>query len=168
MLDSAKFKLEAIHQIGIVVKDLDAAVERYWKDFGIGPWAIITLGPGVKDLTYYGEPCSYALKIALAQAGPLQIELVQPLYGPTPHQDFLDQKGEGIQHVGIYVPDIEQVVNAMHHMGYKEISTAYGFGPDGDGAGAYFDTQNALGIVVEYIQSPKNPGNPERFYPENM
>jgi methylmalonyl-CoA/ethylmalonyl-CoA epimerase len=31
-----------IAQIGVVVENLDATVEKYWKVFGIGPWHFYT------------------------------------------------------------------------------------------------------------------------------
>ncbi|VTR98629.1 methylmalonyl- epimerase : Glyoxalase/Bleomycin resistance protein/Dioxygenase superfamily OS=Rubrobacter radiotolerans GN=RradSPS_2862 PE=4 SV=1: Glyoxalase_4 [Gemmata massiliana] len=38
-------------QIGIVVRDLDAAVRRYVEDYGIGPWQFWQLQPeDVKDV----------------------------------------------------------------------------------------------------------------------
>ncbi len=167
MLNPPKLNLEAVHQIGIVVKDIDVSVERYWKEFGIGPWQIFTFGPGAKKLTYHGEPSAFALKIAMAQVGPLLIELLQPLSGSTPHQDFLDQKGEGLQHLGVFVPSLEQAAAVMHTLGYKEISGAYGFGREGDGAAAYFDTENNLGTLLELIEMPQEMPPAEKVFPEN-
>lgn len=34
-----------IMQVGIVVRDLDATVRRYWHELGIGPWRIYTIDP---------------------------------------------------------------------------------------------------------------------------
>ena len=31
--------------------------------------------------------------------GSLEIELIQPLEGQSPHKEFLDSKGEGIHHI---------------------------------------------------------------------
>lgn len=167
MLNTTKLNVEAVHQIGIVVKDIDLSVERYWKEFGIGPWQIFTFGPGAKKLTYHGEPCSFALRIAMAQVGSLMIELLQPLSGSTPHQDFLEQKGEGIQHLGVFVSNLEQAAEVMHNLGYKEISGAYGFGREGDGAAAYFDTENNFGTLLELIELPKEMPPAEKVFPEN-
>ena len=39
----AKVKVKAINQVALVVKDLQAALENYWKILGIGPWRIYSL-----------------------------------------------------------------------------------------------------------------------------
>lgn len=36
------FLRNGIAQVGLVVQDLDRAIECYWKQFGIGPWHIYT------------------------------------------------------------------------------------------------------------------------------
>ncbi len=160
------FNIQAINQVGIVVRDVDKAVEYYWQKFGIGPWQIMTFGPGSKKLTYYGEPCSFVLRIALAQVGPLMLELLEPVSGPTPHQDFLEQHGEGVQHLGIFVERLDQAAEMMYKLGYKEISGAYGFGTKGDGAAAYFGTDDQLGTLLELIEMPAEMPPAEKIYPD--
>jgi hypothetical protein len=36
--------ISSIDQVAVVVHDLDAAMERYWSELGIGPWAVYTYG----------------------------------------------------------------------------------------------------------------------------
>ncbi|MBI4772536.1 MAG: VOC family protein [Chloroflexi bacterium] len=165
MATNGTLNIATVNQIGIVVRDVNRAVERYWKDFGIGPWLIFTFGPGVKEMTYYGQPCSFAFTIAMAQVGPLFIELLQPLSGPTPHQDFLDKHGEGLQHLGVFVEKLAPAAAEMERLGYKAIASAIGIGPAGDGGAAYFDTLGSLGTLLELIEMPRNMPPPERIYP---
>lgn len=165
MVTGGKLNIQAINQVGIVVRDLDKAMERYWEEFGIGPWAVFSFGPGIKKTTYRGEPCSFELKIAMAQVGPLMLELLQPVSGTTPHQEFLDQHGEGLQHVGVFVERIDEAVEQVRQLGYQEISAAYGITSSGEGAGVYFDTLGALGTLLELIEMPSQMPPPERVYP---
>lgn len=37
--------MTAIDQVAVVVRDPDAAMERYWTELGIGPWEVHTYGP---------------------------------------------------------------------------------------------------------------------------
>lgn len=157
--------IATINQIGIVVRDLEKAVERYWTEFGVGPWMIFPFGPGVKEMTYHGEPCAFEFKIAMAQVGPILIELLQPISGPTPHQDFLDRHGEGLQHLGVFVERLEPAAAEMERLGYRVISSAIGIGPEGDGGAAYFDTLDSLGTLLELIEMPRTMPPPERVYP---
>ena len=46
-------------QIGIVVRDLEATMQRYVDDFGIGPWEIFEFNAGnANDLREYGHRSS--------------------------------------------------------------------------------------------------------------
>jgi hypothetical protein len=78
------FLKNGIAQVGLVVKDLEKAVEAYWKLFGIGPWHFYTYGkPLVKRMSYRGRPAEHKMRVALAWLGPLRIELIQILEGDT-------------------------------------------------------------------------------------
>ena len=41
-LTRLSFLDRGVAQVALVVKDLDQAVERYWRGFGIGPWRFYT------------------------------------------------------------------------------------------------------------------------------
>ena len=46
-----------------------------------------------------GRPASYSMRLALATAGNMLWEVIQPLEGPSIYQDFLAAHGEGVHHV---------------------------------------------------------------------
>ena len=154
MAPEGKLQIKSVDHIGIVVRDVDEAVKRYSKELGIGPWTTITLGPGVPHQIYGKEISSISVKIAQVQIGPLSLALVQPLSGPSIHQEFLDTHGEGIHHIGALVQNIKQASEKMHELGYPETTSLTGIGPKGDGAAVYFDTQAQLGALIELIQPP--------------
>ena len=61
-----------------VVDDLDAAVDA-WLKVGIGPFFYVEYTPELfEESTYRGSPSPISMKIALAQAGDMQIELIEP------------------------------------------------------------------------------------------
>jgi hypothetical protein len=44
-------------QLGIVVRDLEATMQRYVDDYGIGPWEVYEFNAGKEnDFREYGEP----------------------------------------------------------------------------------------------------------------
>ena len=45
-----------------------------------------------------------------------------------------------MHHFGYYVDDIDGAITAMEAKGYPVVQSGAGFGVDGDGAFAYFDT----------------------------
>lgn len=95
-----RIKIGDIYQIGIVVRDVRKAAEHYWKTLGVGPWQIGSLGPPVvRDVTVRGKPVTVSVRGAYAQSGPVQLELIEPLEGPSIWKEFLEEKGGGLHHV---------------------------------------------------------------------
>lgn len=161
-----KFKLKEINQICLVVKDLDRAMEAYWRNFGIGPWRVYTYGPPlVKDTTYRGRPESYHMRLALASVGNIGLELIQHLDGDTVYKEFLERAGEGVQHLGVIVENLGRAVEQMQQAGFRVIQSGRGYGVHGDGGYAYVDTADELGVVYELIELPSERVEPERIYP---
>lgn len=116
-------------------------------------------------MTYRGEERPYVMKLALAQVGPTQYELIETVEGPNIYEEHLREKGEGLHHLGYHVDDIDDAIAAMAERGYALLQSGRGFGADGDGAYAYFDTAADLGCIVEAIAPPRAMPAPERTYP---
>jgi catechol 2,3-dioxygenase-like lactoylglutathione lyase family enzyme len=154
-----------VGQIGIVVKDLDAAVESYWRTAGIGPWNIYTTGAPPLRCTYHGHPASYQVQLATTMSGQVQMELIEYISGDTIHRDFLASGREGVEHFGIYVPDLERALQPYLDKGIRILQQADGMGVKGDGRYAYLDTESILGTILELIQSSSQPTPPERISP---
>lgn len=162
----APTRIASIDQVAVVVRDLDAAMERYWTEHGIGPWDVYTYGPHrMPTMTYRGEERPYVMRLALAQVGPTQYELIETVEGPNIYEEHLREKGEGLHHVGYHVDDIDDAIAAMAGRGYALLQSGRGFGADGDGAYAYFDTAADLGCIVEAIAPPRAMPAPERTHP---
>jgi hypothetical protein len=160
------FLSKGVAQIGFVVKDLDAAVEQYWRLFGVGPWHFYTYGkPLVKKMSRRGRPVEYRMRIALSNIGPLRIELIQPLEGDTVYSEFVRDHGYGIHHLGILVEDMGDALGRAASAGLAMTMDGSGFGLDGDGHYAYLDTEDRIGTTVELIQRPKGRMPPEKVYP---
>ncbi len=158
--------LTHINQIALVVRDLDAAMRRYWETLGVGPWKVYTYGPPlVRGMTYRGKAQEYRMRLALAQVGPLVVELIQPLSGDNIYVEHLDRKGEGLHHVGIFVPSFDQAVAEAERQGFSVLQSGRGFGRFGDGGYAYLDTEAAFGVIFELIEVPRERVPPEAEFP---
>ena len=157
---------KGIDQVAIVVKDLDRAVEAYWKLFGVGPWRIYTYGrPLVKEMSYRGQRSDFKYLIALAQVGDLNIELIQTLEGNTIYGDFVAEHGYGMHHVAHFVEDMQAALAEARDAGFSVTQEGSGFGVDGSGHYAYLDTEDVIGVSVELVELPKKRAAPERVYP---
>ena len=156
----------AVDQVAVVVRDLDAAMERYVSEFGIGPWAVYTFGPGwILDMTFRGEARGYTMKLALADVGGMMYELIEPVQGPNAYEEFLETNGEGLHHLGYFVDDLDAEIGHMEGKGYSLLQSGRGMGVDRDGGYAYFDTGGALGCIVEAIEMPREMPEPEYTHP---
>jgi 4-hydroxyphenylpyruvate dioxygenase-like putative hemolysin len=155
-----------IAQVALVVKDLDQAVKNWFHVLGVGPWHFYTYGkPLVKRMTRHGKPAEYRMRVALANVGPLRIELIEILEGDTVYQEFVDQHGYGVHHLGILVDDMAAALAQAQAAGFEMTQDGAGFGPDDDGHYAYLSTEQAIGTTLEFIQRPKRRNPPEKIYP---
>ncbi len=160
------FLKNGVGQVAIVVKDLDKTVKQYHDVFGIGPWHFYTYEkPLVKKMSFRGKPADYSMRIALSYFGPSRIELIEVKHGNSVYQDFIDEHGYGIQHLGFRVDDMQSALQQAEEAGFKMIMDGSGFGPDGDGHYAYLDTESDFGTMIELIETPKRRYPPEMIYP---
>jgi catechol 2,3-dioxygenase-like lactoylglutathione lyase family enzyme len=160
------FPIKEIAQICVIVPDLERAVEEYWRVFGIGPWQFYTYGkPLVKRMTRHGRPCEYKMRVALANCGPLRIELIEPLEGDTVYAEFVEKHGYGVHHLGVVVEDMDAALRRAGEAGLAMTMDGAGFGPDGDGHYAYLDTEDRIGTTIELIERPQRRHPPEKTYP---
>lgn len=156
----------SVGQIGYVVEDVDTTIREYYEKFGIEDWHIYTYGaPLLKFMNYYGKPITYKTRIALGYFGETRLEFIQNLEGHTIYSDFIESHGYGVQHLGIYVPDIKVAIADVAKLGFSVVMEGGGFGLDGDGHFAYLDTEKSLGITYELIQRPLRRHEPESIFP---
>ncbi len=156
-------KLGDVLQTGLVVRDLQKSMEAYWRLLGIGPWKIYTYAPPLlRDGMVRGRRVDYAMRIAITQAGPMQLELIQPLSGPSIYVEHLDTKGDGLHHIQSRVEDVEDVLAAFNAAGVGILMS----GKFGDGEFYYLDTERQLGVIYEIFRRKTRP-EPEAVYPPN-
>ena len=144
-----------LNQVGIVVKDEKKAAKRFEELLGIRDWNYVYGPPGLSNATLNGMPVPESemegLDVAFANGwlGDIQIELIRPI-GLRPggcHQQFLDKRGNGIQHVSFGLqPDYATVVDGMQKAGIgAEFSTTLSTRDFGDLLVSYFASQEQLG-----------------------
>lgn len=145
-------KLPALNHIGVVVRDLEAALRRYDESLGIGPFR--SFEAPFPDTQLRGEPAPCTLKIAFGNLGNVLFEVIQPLDGRSLHREFLERNGEGIQHLGFVVPDLRADLAKLRANGLRIVMEASI--PQNDSYLAYIESEAAAGVVWELIQD--SPG----------
>lgn len=147
-----KVTLPPISQVGIVVKDAAKTAEYYSSAFGIGPFNIQDFE--LRGVLFYDKPVTAKLRIAMAQMGPVQIELIQALEGGEYYTEFIRQKGEGLHHLGIQVDDFDtydRLLADLTNQGIGVVLSRRGRRQ----AFAYLDTQDVGGVILELIHLEK-------------
>jgi methylmalonyl-CoA/ethylmalonyl-CoA epimerase len=143
-------KIGEISQIGIVVKDLQKVVDNYSTILGIGPWSIVKMEPPIlTEVTLRGKPVNASMLAAIAQSGSIQLELIQPLEGPSIWKEFLEKRGGGLHHVQSAVQDPLLVIAAFKEMGIEVLMS----GKIGTNTFYYMDTEPLLGTIYEFIDT---------------
>ena len=139
-----------ITQVGVVVKDVKKVTERL-AFLGIGPFEEMKLPPDRQEL-FRGKPALADAKIMVTVLGETQLELVEPLAMESPHREFIETKGEGIQHIMVVVDDIEKEIKRLTDKG---CTVLLDIRMPGGIHGAYIDL-HAAGIIVEMFQKSPN------------
>ncbi|MFC1494663.1 VOC family protein [Thermodesulfobacteriota bacterium] len=137
-----------IHQVGVVVKDLDKTI-AFLSAIGLGPFTIRNSKHAAA--TVRGKKESYEVRIALAQQGSVQLELIEYINGETIHGEFLKDKGEGLHHIRFMVSDLDAVINKFSEIGVNVLQEDRFV--DGGGI-AYMETNKMGGFITEVTQVP--------------
>ena len=142
-------------QLGILVPDIEEGIRMWSVLTGRDDWRMYTYSPDwVPELTYRGQPGRFSMRLALLGAEP-QVELIQPLDGPSLYHEWIDEHGYGMHHVGFWVPSIDEVAAQATAAGIEITQSGRGYGMDGDGGFIYLDTQESAGMILEAIEVPK-------------
>jgi hypothetical protein len=156
-------EIPEISHIGIVVEDLELAMERYSLLLGIGPWRTFhIIPPRLTETTYRGEQVEYAMRIALTEVTRSTIELIEPLGGDSSYQTQLNREGGGFHHFACFSFEKPyEAVSAFRDADIQVLQT-------GNFAGMefwYFDTRNLLnGLIFEVAANVEAVPEPDGWY----
>jgi hypothetical protein len=136
-----------VRQNGYVVRDVEAAMRHWTQVLGVGPFFYFERVP-MEDFLYRGKPSAIEVSIALANSGPLQIELIQQRNdAPSSYRDFLEAGREGLQHVAYWTESFDPDFERLRGLGYEVIQSGCVGGPSG--RFVYLATEGHPGTIVE-------------------
>jgi hypothetical protein len=136
------------HQMCWVVDDLDAAMKHWTETCGVGPFYVI---PHVKaqHVTYRGKPAELDFSGALAQAGRIQIELIQQhCDNASVYRDLIPKGRSGFHHIAMFALDYDRELAEYERQGLPVVTA----GVFGDIRFAYIDATPVLGTVLELTE----------------
>jgi len=145
-------------QVAIICKDIEATTRRWAELLGVEPPAIRMTRPGREvKLIYRGRPSDGRVKLAFIRLGQVSLEFLEPVGGETSWAEYLEKHGEGVQHLGFQVKDLERSLESLKRLGFGELHRGR---YDGDnGTYVYMDTKDGLGVIIELLHSdpPRQP-----------
>ncbi|MEK9905877.1 MAG: VOC family protein [Rhodospirillales bacterium] len=135
-----------MRQIGIVVRDIRAAMAHWVEVCGVGPWFYADKLP-VTAFSYAGvRHDDIHISVALANSGDVQLELIQQRCDtPSMYRDFLAAGHEGMQHWSSWPEDYDVKLE-------KALSSGFAIGQEGDSARGrfvYLKNEGHPGTVIE-------------------
>jgi catechol 2,3-dioxygenase-like lactoylglutathione lyase family enzyme len=134
-----------IDQIGIVVPDLNAAMDGYIATLGVS-FQVFEVDENTSSFS--GSSPTFQVRFAVALVGLSSIELIQPVSGLTIYSAQLQNRGPGIHHIGVYVPDLETAGQGLKQRGYQALMQ----GQIQDlGRFAYFEAPD-MHLIIELLQ----------------
>ncbi len=146
-----------IFQNAWVVDDVEAACLKWVNEMGVGPFFVTEYRDAFTQVTYRGEPARLDMIVALGQAGPVQIELIQPLVDRCAYRDSVPAGKMGFHHMCVWTEDIEADTSYFEKLGYPTANR----GVVGDVSFAYYDTRPLMGCMLEVVS--RRAGVVERF-----
>jgi len=146
--------LGSIRQLGYVVDDIEAAMAHWYGVMGVGPWYYNPRVP-IEDYRYEGRAYEVHNSVALANSGPVQVELIQTRNdAPSMYRDFMMAGHRGLQHVAYWTQDFDADLARMEAEGFAQKMS----GKVGEnGRFTYFDKEDHPGTVIELseVMGPK-------------
>ena len=144
----------AVHQVGIVVSDIDRAIAGRAQLFGATAWRRAEFDrASVRELTYRGAAAEFSMRLAFAGSDP-ELELIEPLDGQSIYAEWLAERGDSVHHLAVSVSSLARATAVMEAAGFEVIQSGHGFAPNGTGGFAYYDTVQSLGYVLEAVELP--------------
>ena len=124
-----------VSHVGIAVRDLESAIKSY---------GILTgsQNPEIENIE------SEKVKVAMFSSGGGRIELLAATSEDSPIAKFINNRGEGLHHICIYVDNIESKLRELKEAGIKVIDETYRRGAEGKKV-AFVHPQDLNGVLIE-------------------
>ena len=144
--------MKNVVQVAIVCRDIEATAQRWASVLGVDPPQIRTTRPGGEvKVQFRGKPSGAQAKLAFIKLGQVTLELIQPLGAGSSWKEFLDARGEGVQHIAFQVADLDQTVKGFAATGVPVLHQ--GRYDSDNGSYVYVDSAKALGVTLELLHS---------------
>jgi len=147
---TATLSTDTVVQIGLIVRDVEATAQAYAELLGVGVPQWFLTGPEEEAHTRYrGTSTEARAKLAFFRLGNLQLELIEPVGGPSTWREFLEAHGEGVHHIAFQVEDMQDQVAALAAEGMPLVQR----GDYTGGRYAYIESSEQLKGILELLEN---------------
>jgi catechol 2,3-dioxygenase-like lactoylglutathione lyase family enzyme len=135
-------------QYAFVVRDVHA-VSAFYERIGLGALPIernVSL-----NRVYRGSPGAFEMLLGWGRKGDVVFEWIQSMIGPNVYDEYLQQHGEGLHHLGFNVVDMDAAIARLHTRGLG-VTMRGGWNVNGyEGRFAYLDAEQHGGVTIELL-----------------
>jgi hypothetical protein len=144
------------NQFAFAIKPANTqSVSAYWEKLGF-PAMQVTHGE-TWGKQYYGQAADFDMELGWHRFGEIVYEWCIPLKPPTVYEDHIKKYGEGFQHLGFKVHDMDEAIRHFVDRGFQ-VSMSGGWGEQGkagSGRFAYINTEKIGGETIELLWNYK-------------
>ena len=139
-----------VTQVGIIVRDIETKARAWSEILGLPmPDIIITDTVDKAQTEYNGKPTIARARLAFFHMGQLDVELIEPIDGPSTWKDQLDQHGDSLHHIAFVIKGMQEKVAYLDSKGIPLLQRGEYTG----GRYAYLDGVTQLGTVLELLEN---------------
>jgi hypothetical protein len=134
-----------------VVPNIEVAAQRWSALLGVGPFYVAEYTPDrFTEVLYRGQPGQLSMRTAIAYAGDIQIEFIEPtMIGPNCYHDVVAPGSEGFHHICFWSTDLASDIQHYLKQGCVVATQARVI----NGAGfAYIDARSLCGCMIELLE----------------
>lgn len=128
-----------IDHIGIAVNSLLASIPAFEAVLGVNPAGQESVPAEDVEVVFFGH-------------GPGRIELLQPASPDSPIARFLERRGQGLHHVCLSVPDLDEALTRLAGSDIHPIAPGVRTGAGGRPV-AFLHPRDCGGVLMELVES---------------
>ncbi|HJR18396.1 MAG TPA: VOC family protein [Actinomycetota bacterium] len=147
-----------LYHVGIVVHDIEDGKQKYGELLGVDRWWSFESSLPSR---YRGEEVTSGAKAAYGDSGPIYVELVEPIGDRWTASAFLEERGEGVYHLGYWVEDVPAAIVKA-----KDRGIGVDWAAEADGKPFVVYLEATAGVHLELVASSIRPIIEARLKPK--
>ena len=146
-------EMEQSSRVAVVVRDLDPVLDLYGEGLGLGPFEVEEIdAPGAR---LAGAAAPARLRVASAPLGVCEMELIEVVEGRPPHLEFLEERGEGMNHFNLDKCSPEAYLKTLGRLYARGIEPFWGYPFN---SFCYVDNARVGGVTFEVMVGSGHAG----------